>query len=1211
MKSNDIEAKIAELHREKETLSQQVKRLIKAEGKLYQYQEELDAQLKEYKDLYELNRKLNTTFDIAKIFDYIVDYATRNLEYEKAVLFERLEHNGEYHVCAVEGYYDKREKSLVTGLVIEQDAPFLSPLFEGREYLICKADAEEKELVQYRAKLRMHEYFIYRLGGSSSPHAVLAVGNSAENAQFFRKVSDSPGMLLSLGNLAGLISSSIEKHIYYRKMETALKQEKLAEGKYRGIFENAVEGIFQTTPSGQFLDANPAMARMMGYASSRELLANVTDINRQLYVEPERRSEFQRLLEKSDTLEGFEARFYRQDGSVIWVSMKARAVRNDTGQVLYYEGMADDITGRKRAEEERLSHLQFLESLERVDRAIRKADSLEGMMTDVLDTSLSIFETDRAWLLYPCDPEAPSWRVPMERTRPEYPGALARGIDIPTTPEVRRAFFEALNSSGPVVYDPQSGRSLPPEVSKEFSIRSQIMTAVYPKMGKPWLFGMHQCSYARVWDEKTQRLFTEISRRLADGLSSLLFLKDLKESEGRFRALVENLPVRVFIKDRESVYIDCNPSYAQDLGIKPEEIKGRTDYDFHPRELAEKYRADDKRIIDSGRGEELEERYVKDGRQRWAQTIKTPLRGAAGDVTGILGAFWDITERKRAEEALKESEERYRVITVSALDAILTIDDESRIIFANPAVENIFGYTSRELEGHSITMLMPEGLRQAHLNAVKRYIATGKRRSPWGPIEMPGLRKDGRQIPLELSYGEFVKNGRFFFVGFIRDVSERKRAEETIRYQAYHDLLTGLPNRAMFSDRLGYEISQMQHIRKKLGVLFLDIDQFKNINDSLGHATGDSLIKDIAARLKSCIREIDTIARIGGDEFSILLPLMNRPEDGSKIAREIMEAFKKPFLIEDHELSVTASAGISIYPEDGEDADSLLKNADIALHYAKDQGKNNYQFFNASIRINTVERIILENSLRKAVERGELVVHYQPQRNLKTGKITGAEALVRWNHPDLGLLKPSQFIPIAEEIGVIIEIDQWVMRRACEQLKTWEAAGQGPLFITTNLSARQFQQPDLPKIISDVLKETRLNPECLGIEITETVAMQDTELTARNMSSLNGMGVRFLIDDFGTGYSSLSYLKKLPIYKLKIDQSFITHLSKDRDFQAITNAIIAMAHVLKIKVVAEGVETEDQMLFLNSRDCDEMQGYLFSKPVPAREFEKLLVSASS
>ena len=321
-----------------------------------------------------------------------------------------------------------------------------------------------------------------------------------------------------------------------------------------------------------------------------------------------------------------------------------------------------------------------------------------------------------------------------------------------------------------------------------------------------------------------------------------------------------------------------------------------------------------------------------------------------------------------------------------------------------------------------------------------------------------------------------------------------------------------------------------------------------------------------------------------------------------------MALLKKPFTIADHEFRISVSIGISVYPADGPDAETLIKYADIALHYAKDQGGANYQFYSSSINYRTIERVIFENRLRQAVERGELLVYYQPQQNLKTGRITGVEALVRWNHPDLGILTPMQFIPLAEEIGLIIPIDQWVMETACRQVKAWEKAGYS-LFITANLSARQFQQPGFARTISKILQDVDLAPESLGLEITETLAMQDTELTARNLETLRRMGVKMLIDDFGTGYSSLSYLKKLPIHKLKIDKSFITALARDQDYQAIINAIIAMAHILKLKVVAEGVETEDQVSFLKSRDCDEMQGYLSSRPVPAEEMEKLLAAS--
>ncbi len=579
--------------------------------------------------------------------------------------------------------------------------------------------------------------------------------------------------------------------------------------------------------------------------------------------------------------------------------------------------------------------------------------------------------------------------------------------------------------------------------------------------------------------------------------------------------------------------------------------------------------------------------------------------------TGKLKRARDELELRVEERTaeLRESVASYRTLAENLPGIVyrLYLREQNRMQFFNKMVEQMTGYTIKELEKGKVCSIDPLILpddKERVAGEVTQAIGSDR------PFEVE-YRLQHKQGGIRY----FVERGRpvrgadgapLYIDGVILDISKRKQAEETIKYQAYHDLLTGLSNKARFLDLLNHETLQTQRVGKKLAVLSLDIDQFKNVNDSLGHAAGDKLIQDVAVRLKSCLREFDTIARIGGDEFLILLPLLANPQDASRIAEKLMEAVKKPFGVNRHELRLTASVGISLCPDDGESAEALIKNADIALHYAKDQGRNNHQFFNAALNIRTLDRIRFENRLRQAVERGELVVYYQPQQNIKTRKLTGVEALVRWNHPELGLLNPVQFVPLAEEIGLIVQIDQWVMRTACEQLKAWESAGHAPLFITTNLSARHFQQPRLAEMISEILKETNLSPECLGIEITETIAMQDTELTAGNVNRLNALGVRFLIDDFGTGYSSLSYLKKLPIHKLKIDQSFIAYSSKDRDYQAIINAIIAMAHILKLKVVAEGVETEEQVSFLDSRDCDEMQGNLFSKPVPAGEFEKLL-----
>ncbi len=440
------------------------------------------------------------------------------------------------------------------------------------------------------------------------------------------------------------------------------------------------------------------------------------------------------------------------------------------------------------------------------------------------------------------------------------------------------------------------------------------------------------------------------------------------------------------------------------------------------------------------------------------------------------------------------------------------------------------------------------------------------------------------------------------------EVVERKRAEEAITYQAYHDVLTGLANRMLFMDRLNLELAQARRRNAKLAVFFLDLDRFKSINDTLGHDVGDALLREAASRLKREIRKSDTIARIGGDEFNILLTDLARPEDIADVAGKILEPFGRPFSLGGHTLHVTMSIGISIFPNDGEYAELLLKNADIALYHVKEQGGDNFQFYDPAMNTSTVERIILENSLRRTLERGELVVHYQPQIDVRTGKIICAEALVRWQHPELGMLLPERFIPLAEEIGFITTLDEWVLRTVCGQIRVWQAAGPPYLCYTVNVSARQFQSADLVAKISNILRETGTPAYCLDLEITESMAMSSIERTAGQLRELANMGVHVSIDDFGTGYSSLNHLKRLPIQRLKIDKSFIHDIATDADDRAIIDAVTAMAHTMKMKVIAEGVETEEQMEFIRSTDCDEVQGFLFSEALPAEEFRKLVLS---
>jgi diguanylate cyclase (GGDEF)-like protein len=422
---------------------------------------------------------------------------------------------------------------------------------------------------------------------------------------------------------------------------------------------------------------------------------------------------------------------------------------------------------------------------------------------------------------------------------------------------------------------------------------------------------------------------------------------------------------------------------------------------------------------------------------------------------------------------------------------------------------------------------------------------------------------------------------------------------------AHHDALTGLPNRRFFMDLLDLELAEARRHHNKLPILFLDLDRFKYINDSLGHDIGDELLKEVAERLKHSIRESDTVARIGGDEFSILLADIANPDDISGIARKIVDAIKEPYWIRGYQLHSSTSIGISIYPDDADTKEALFKSADIAMYHAK-RGGNTYQFYSPSMNMRSIERMRLESWLRQAIGRGELEVYYQPQVTTDTRRVFCAEALVRWNHPEQGVLGPKNFIPLAEETGFITAIDEWVLQTACAQIRSWQEAGLLNLCITVNLSAKEFHKPDIVDRISLILQETGLDPKLLDLEITESVAMKSPETTIANINRLAEIGVHFAIDDFGTGYSSLSYMKRLPIQKLKIDQSFIRDIATDPDDRAIITAVTSMAHNMNMKVIAEGVETEDQFSFLRETHCDEAQGYLFSRPLPAEEFRELV-----
>ena len=439
-----------------------------------------------------------------------------------------------------------------------------------------------------------------------------------------------------------------------------------------------------------------------------------------------------------------------------------------------------------------------------------------------------------------------------------------------------------------------------------------------------------------------------------------------------------------------------------------------------------------------------------------------------------------------------------------------------------------------------------------------------------------------------------------------RDIEERKQAERSIRHMAHHDSLTGLPNRALFRDRLSHAMAQADRYQQKLAVMFLDLDRFKAINDTLGHNVGDQLLRIAAERLRTCVRDCDTVARLGGDEFTVIVEDILDSQTASIVAQKIIDTFTQPFNLHGHEVFVTTSIGITVYPDDDEQLDNLLRNADAAMYRAKECGRNNFQFYVADMNVRARERLMLENALRRALVREEFALVYQPRVDLHTGRVIGAEALLRWRHPELGLIPPTEFIPILEETGMIIPVGEWVLREACRQNRAWQVMELPPVRVAVNLSARQFVQRDLAGMIEQLLLGAGLSPAYLELEITEELLLEHNHANITILNRLRDLGVHISIDDFGTGYSSLSYLKRLPINTLKIDKSFVRDITRDSDGAAIASAIIAMACNLRLNVLAEGVETEEQLSFLRAQGCNEIQGFSFSHPLSADEFEKLL-----
>jgi len=676
----------------------------------------------------------------------------------------------------------------------------------------------------------------------------------------------------------------------------------------------------------------------------------------------------------------------------------------------------------------------------------------------------------------------------------------------------------------------------------------------------------------------------------------------LRNSEEKFATIFRICPESVSISTLEDgVYVDVNQAYERVFGYLREQVIGRSALDLGI-------------WVDGLERQELVRRIQ---RQRRVEDFEARIRRADGEIRithmsadavelygdrCLIIVLRDVTRQKEQDDQLRLAARVFE----STAEAIVITDAGERIVAVNSAFTELTGYSEEEVRGREPSVLQSG----RHDNRFYDEMWGSLNRTGRWRGELWNRSKDGEVRPY-LTTITALRDERgavLNYVGVMRDISSIKQSQQQLEYLANYDALTGLGNRNLFYTRLSIGIERAARHHRGLAVVFIDLDNFKIINDTLGHDVGDVLLSEAARRLKACVRQEDTVCRLGGDEFTVYVEDFNDPESLVGTAQRLAQTISEPYHISNQDIFVTASVGISVYPNDGTTMSELIKNADTAMYKVKEQGKNGFQFFREDMNARAFERLVFVTGLRRALERQEFRVVYQPQIDLAGGNACGAECLLRWDHPDMGEVSPGAFIPVAEETGLIVPIGEWVFAQVCRQLRDWGGL-PSPGRISVNVSARQFRQPELIDVIQRTVRETGVNPTALGIEITESALMDDPEAAAATLLRLKEMGLTISIDDFGTGYSSLSYLKRFPIDSLKIDRGFVRDIATDPDDAAIVTAIITMAQSLKIDVIAEGVETEEQLNFLRNRGCDAAQGYYFSRPVPAEQVRQWLFSA--
>ncbi len=918
-----------------------------------------------------------------------------------------------------------------------------------------------------------------------------------------------------------------------------------------------------------------------------------------------------------------------KDGRIIICEWFNTTLINQEGEAIGVASICNDITGSIQAEEERKEHLHFLESIDRINLILQEEGDIEKVMNRALEEVLDIVDCDRAYLQYPCDPDAPTWSVPMERTRPEYPGAHQLGLEMPMSADLSKTFQAMLDSSRPLQIGVGTEYQIDKKVHEEYSIRSLMSMVLRPKVDKPWQFGIHQCSHDRVWTDQEMRLFEEIGHRLSDGLNSLLIMRNLRESEERFRSLFEGSPVPIQEEDYSAVklhldglqeecggdvdgYLQEHPEVMREcaslvrivnvnhasVALHEAKNKGEVLRGLPPVFVQETYDSFRRLLVGLVKGQRdlLTEGALQTHAGRRLRVIGyiSVCRGYEQSWGRVLVSLVDVTERKQSEESLRLAAS----VFASSQEGILISDADNKIIDINPAFTSLTGYTRSEVLGTEPHFFNAEHQSREDYEAMWQALNA---RGRWQG-EIVNRRKSGEEYIEQLSIVA-VKDEQDrlqHYVGAFYDISLIKAHEADLDRIAHYDILTSVPNRRLLGDRMEQAIARARRLGKRLAVCYLDLDGFKPINDQFGHEGGDRMLVEISRRLQSMSRSDDTVARLGGDEFVLLWNGIEHESECYHALDRILTEVSAPMMFDGVPVSVSVSIGVTLYPDDNVDADSLLRHADHAMYSAKQLGKNRYQMFDARLELQISSHIEFLDKVAHGLDKDQFELYYQPKADCIAGTVNGVEALLRWNEPILGLVGPHEFLPLIENDSLAFRMGRWVMEQAVRQAKLWNDMG-----ITLPISINIFPYHlKYPAFIDDLHNAiTQYWPQMpkgrLLMEIVETADLEELGPIEHVINECLKMGIGFSLDDFGTGYSSLVYLRRLSVEELKIDRSFIRDMLVDPEDEAIVTGVIGLGHAFGLRVVAEGVESSQQAKYLVNLGCSVVQGYGLGRPMPA------------